>query len=446
MGKASTIQLTKTLIDASEARSDRYIVWDSKLAGFGMRVETTGRKTFIVRYRAEGGGRSAPRRFMTVGQFGTLTVEEARKKARQLLAAATVGDDPAGDRQTKRREMRMDALIELYEEEGCFIQRGKRQGTPMKPLTKQYTVARLKHHVVPLLGHKRVSEVGPGEVERFFRDVANGKTASDEKVGPRKRVVVRGGDGAARKVFRDLSAVFSFASRREIIVTNPCEKAVVQKTDNRRDRFLTLAEVTRLGKACDDLQAEGVNEKALNITRLWALTGCRRDEIAALKWSEVDLDRGLLILDDTKTGKSLRPLALAAVALLRTLERKRVDSAEFVFPSDREETTHFQGTKKIWPNLIKKAGLAGVTPHTLRHTMGATATGTGEALALTGAILGHANMRSTMIYAHVEHDPARKAANRVAKKIASALAGDPVQKRKPANNNAADQKRSAGSS
>ncbi len=446
MGKASTIQLTKTLIDACDPRDDRYIVWDSKLAGFGIRIEKTGRKTFIIRYRAEGGGRTAPRRFMTVGQFGTLTVEEARKKARQLLAAATVGDDPAGDRQNKRREMRMDALVELYEEEGCFIQRGKRQGTPMKPLTKQYTVARLKHHVVPLLGHKRVSEIGSGEVERFFRDVTAGKTASDEKVGPRKRVVVRGGDGAARKVFRDLSAVFSFASRRGIVESNPCEKAVVQKTDNRRERFLTLAEVTQLGKACDDLEAEGVNAKALNITRLWALTGCRRDEIAALKWTEVDLDGGLLILDDTKTGKSLRPLALAAVALLRGLERSK--DSEFVFPSDRAEDAHFQGTKKVWPAIIKKAKLPGVTPHTLRHTMGATATSTGEALALTGAILGHANMRSTMIYAHVEHDPARKAATRVARKIAAALSGaeqkTKTAKAKAANNNATVERDAAG--
>lgn len=73
-----------------------------------------------------------------------------------------------------------------------------------------------------------------------------------------------------------------------------------------------------------------------------------------------------------------------------------------------------------------------MTPHTLRHTMGATATSTGEALALTGAILGHANMRSTMIYAHVQHDPSRRAANRVGKTIAAALAGQtkPTPKRR----------------
>ena len=272
MGSASTIQLTKTVVDGAEPRAARYAIWDSRLSGFGLRIETTGRKTFVIRYRAEGGGRSAPERFMTVGQFGVLTIDDARKKARQLLAAAIVGEDPASDRQANRREMRVDALVELYEREGCFIQRGKRQGMPMKPLTKQYTVARLKHHVVPLLGHKRVGEVGAGDVERFFRDVAIGKSASDTKIGHRRRIVVKGGEGAARKAFRDLSALFSFACRRELIDKNPCGKAVVQKTDNRRERFLTLAEVAQLGRACDELEAEGIDAKALNITRLWVLS------------------------------------------------------------------------------------------------------------------------------------------------------------------------------
>lgn len=420
MTKRKQVRLTKRVVDAAEPTDVRYIVWDSELNGFGLRVETGGSKTFVIRYRADGGGRNAPQRFVTVGRFGNLTVEEARKRAKIVLGGVAVGEDPADERRAKRMEMKMSGLIDLYEEEGCFIQRGKRQGAPMKPLTKKYTVARLRHHVVPLLGHKRVSDVGVADIERFFRDVSAGKSASDEKIGVRRRIIVRGGDGAARKVFRDLSAVFSFACRRGVAKANPCEKAVVQKTDNHRTRFLTLEEVRCLGAACDALQEEGVNVKALNITRLWALTGCRRQEIAGLKWHEVDFDRGLLILDDTKTGKSVRPLADAAIALLKGIDR--TEDSEFVFPADRGEG-HFQGTKTIWPKIVKKAGLVGVTPHTLRHTMGATATSTGEALALTGAILGHANMRSTMIYAHVQHDPSRRAANRVGKTIAAALAG-----------------------
>jgi integrase len=263
----------------------------------------------------------------------------------------------------------------------------------MKARTKSYTMARLRHHVVPLLGHRRASEINAGDIETFVADVAAGKTASDEKVGPRKRVIVRGGAGAARKVVRDLSAVFSFASRNEIVVRNPCDTAAVRKTDNQNERFLTLEEVTRLGSALDELEQDGVNPKALNIARLWALTGCRRDEIA-----------------------------------LKSIDK--YDDSDYVFPAERGDS-HFQGTKTMWSRAIKKARLPGVTPHTLRHTMGSTATSTGEALALTGAILGHANPRSTAIYAHVQNDPSKRAANRVTKKIAAALIGKSVEGRRP---------------
>ncbi|MBP2278274.1 tyrosine-type recombinase/integrase [Sphingomonas sp. PL20] len=422
MAKGKQLRLTKRVVDAAEPSESRYVVWDSELSGFGIRIEVSGAKAFVIRYRAAGGGRTAPQRLVTVGKFGNLTVDEARKQAKVLLGGVAVGEDPGDERRTKRTEMKMNGLIDLYEEDGCYIQRGKRQGEPMKERTKTYTIARLRHHVVPLLGHKRVTEVGIPEIERFFRDVAAGKSRSDTKIGPRRRIVVRGGDGAARKVFRDLSAVFSFACRHGIVQNNPCEKAVVKKTDHQRTRFLTLDEVALLGAACDALEAEGVNIKALTIARLWALTGCRRQEIAELKWSEIDFERGLLILDDTKTGKSIRPLAAVALEILKTIAP--IEGSAFVFPADRGEG-HFQGTKTIWPKIIKKAGLPGVTPHTLRHTLGATATSSGEALALTGAILGHASLRSTMIYAHVQHDPSRKAADRVGRKIAAALAGKP---------------------
>jgi integrase len=423
VSKRNGVLLTKTVVDASEKGDKRYHVWDSELAGFGLRVEPTGAKTFIAKYRANGGGRTATQRVVTIGRFGTLTADQARKQAKKILGGAAVGSDPAAELQAKRREMKINALIDLYEEKGCVIQRGKRQGEPMKPRTKTYTTARLRHHVVPLLGHRRASEINAGDIETFVADVTAGKTARDEKIGPRQRIIVRGGAGAARKVVRDLSAVFSFAGRNEIVSRNPCDTAAVRKTDNQNERFLTLDEVTRLGEALDELEQEGVNLKALNIARLWALTGCRRDEIAGLTWREVNLDEGFLELDDSKTGKSIRPLGAAAVALLKSIGRQ--DDSNFVFPAERGDG-HFQGTKTMWSRAIQKAELPGVTPHTLRHTMGSTAISTGEALALTGAILGHANPRSTAIYAHVQNDPSQRAANRVTKRIAAALAGKPA--------------------
>ena len=430
MASPKSILITKRLLDATAPRSRRYEIWDSQISGFGVRVGPSGIKTFVVRYRAEGGGRSAPKRFVSIGRFGALTVEQARKRAKEVLAAAALGADPAAERNAKRLELKIAGLVDLYEEEGCYIQRGLRQGEPMKPLPKKHAIGRLRHHVVRLLGHKRINELTAGDIERFFRDVEQGKSRKDQKIGHRKRIVVRGGPGAARKAFRDLSAMYSFAVRRGLVDSNPCEKAVVKKTDGRRTRFLSLAEIRKLGEACDKLEEEGFNPKALNITRMWILTGCRRQEIVELKWDEVDFERGLLVLADSKTGQSTRPLSGAALGLIRTISRN--DDSKYVFPADSGEG-YFQGTKKLWPKIVAKAGLKNVTPHTLRHTMGAIATSSGEALAMTGAILGHANMRSTMIYAHIDYDPAKEAADRVGATLSAALGRsvEPASERSP---------------
>ncbi len=243
------------------------------------------------------------------------------------------------------------------------------------------------------------------------------------------RLTVRGGAGGARKVFQDLSAVFSFAKRRKLVDDNPCQTAAIRRTANQRTRALSLDELKRLGGALDELEQEGANKKAFNIARLWALTGCRHMEIATLKWSEVNLEEGLLELDDSKTGRSVRPLGIAAQTLLAELAKTEDPHSPYVFPAERGNG-YFQGTKRYWVRAIKKAELHDVTPHTLRHTMGSTATSTGEPLALTGAILGHANPRSTAIYAHVQRDPSKRAANRVSKKIAAALIGDHLTKEK----------------
>jgi integrase len=414
------LRITKATADAAEMRAARYTIWDGEVRGFGLRVEPTGGRVWVVKYRGDGGGRNAPQRLMTLGKYPLVSAPDARAAAKKILAKVEIGNDPAGDLKERRRAMTVAQLIELYEEEGCVVQRGIRQGEPMKATTKAFTLARLKHHVIPLLGSKRAGEVTEADVERFVRDVTKGKTAKDEKVGPRKRIIVRGGEGAARKVVRDLSAVFSFAQRRRIVSANPVAMASVRKTDNRRERFLTLDEVKKLGAALSEVEAEGVNKKAVDIARLWILTGSRRNEIAALQWHEVDLERGLLIFEDTKTGRSIRPLGGAAVALLELLKKSAAEGEAYVFPAERGEG-FYQGAKSVWADVRKRAGLPDVTPHTLRHTVGSAAASAGEALLMVGALLGHKNARSTQLYAHIAHDPARLAADRATRPFAEAL-------------------------
>lgn len=414
-------KLTKRAIDALAPDAPDQIIWDSELAGFGLRLRAGGSKTFIAQYRA-GGGRTGQTRRFTIGRYGVMTVDEARLEARKILLAAAQGQDPAASRKAKRKEMTVAELIEQF---------GKRGAEHLKERNRRYTLARLAHHVKPLLGRKKVSDVRIPDIEQMMRDVTAGKTAKDEKVGPRARVIVRGGVGAATRVLRDLSSVFAFAIRQEWVTFNPCAPAK-KPADQRRTRFLTIDEVARLGKALADLEAKGVNVKAIAIMRLWALTGCRRDEIAGLKWSEIDFEQACLWLADTKTGRSIRPLAAAAIAILRA--QTRSDKSEYVFPSDEDPETFYQGTKRHWAEAIKLANLPGVTPHTLRHTIGSIAVSSGETLPMTGALLGHSSQQSTSIYAHMQQDPARRAADRVVAPIATALGvqkgGEVVRMRK----------------
>jgi integrase len=422
MAKEAAIKLTKRTVDGATPKDVRYELWDSELSGFGLRVETSGRKSYIVRYRADGGGRTAPRRFMTIGKHGALTPEQARAEARRILGAVATGHDPALTRNAKREEMSISDLIDLYEKQGCVVQRGKRQGQPLKEMTKRFTLSRLRHHVVPLIGRKKLSEIRSKTIEQLSRDIAAGKTAKDEKTGARKRIIVRGGDGAARKVIRDLSAVFTFAQRNELLRDNPCDSAAVNKTDNKRRAFLNLEQVQALGNALRELEKEGVNPKAINIARLWALTGFRRNEAAALRRSDIDWERACVIFQDTKTGFSVRPLGAPALILLRSIPKE--GDSDYFFPSERG-ATFYQGTKRVWAEAIRRAKLSGITPHTLRHTIGSTAVSTGETLKFTGALLGHATSSATEVYAHLQTDPTVRVADRVSGKIAAALEGKP---------------------
>ncbi len=400
------MKLTKSLIDAQLPAEREYFVWDSDLKGFALRVSPNGLKSFFAQYRV-GGGRSGQTRRYAIGRFGALTLEEARREAKALLGAVALGRDPSGERSSLRQDITMSQLIDQYDAEGT---------AHLKPREKKQRLARLRHHVRPLLGTRRANTVRVADIEQMMRDIAKGKTRVDVKVGPRQRIIVRGGDGAAAKAVSDLSAMFAYAVRIELLETNTCSP-VRKPPVRRRKRFLTLQELNSLGDAIQKLRASGINPKAMDITLLWVLTGCRRNEIAALLWTEVDFEASCLRLGDSKTGASRRSLAAPAAAILRRIVR---GSSPFVFPSERGES-FYQGTKKVWPKLIELAGLPGVTPHTLRHTVGSAAVSSGETLAMTGALLGHTDHRSTSIYAHMQEHPAKAAADRVMAPIAAAI-------------------------
>lgn len=124
----------------------------------------------------------------------------------------------------------------------------------------------------------------------------------------------------------------------------------------------------------------------------------------------VDSKNRCSILAESKTGRCQRPLANAAPAILTA--QTPVDGSPYVFSSDEDFATSYQGTRRYWWKAVQIAELPGVTPHTLRHTIGSAAVSSGGSQPLIRAIFGRANQQSTSVYAHNQGDPARRAADR----------------------------------
>ncbi|TDQ83071.1 site-specific recombinase XerD [Dongia mobilis] len=423
----ATIKITKRTVDSLTPQDKPYAVYDSELKGFGIRVQPSGVASYIVEYRPDGGGRAVAKKRMAIGRVGELTPDKAREIAKDRLSEVRQGVDPLSDRQTKRREMKVSGLIDLWEE---IRPTGKRTGRPMAERTRSYTLARLRHHVVPILGSKRVSEVTVDDVNDLIRRVTAGETKLDgESAKKRGRIRVRGGEGAARKVASDLSIIYGFAIEKRIVAINPVTAARKPKAGKRFD-FLRTEEIKELGQALSDMEQEGANGAGITILRLLLITGARPAEIEGLRWEELDLKARCIRVRNSKTGYSVRPLPPSAISILK--KQSRVNDSPYVFPATRGDG-HFLGSKKLWNEARRRAKLPEKVRYHARHTVASLALSEGHDVASVAAIMGHANPRTTLtVYAHVLDKKATQAADQVGAKIRDALNGGSRRRKKAA--------------
>jgi len=406
-------KLTKRTIDAlkPDPRRDTFL-WDGELRGFGVRVKPSGTKTFMIQYRnLEGRTRRC-----VIGQYGVLTVEQARDMAQKKLAAVIDGADPSAERHAIRQGFTVSALCDWYlteAEAGRLIGRNRR---PIKASSLSGDRSRIALHIKPLIGNRVVSQLKLADIERLQGDIAAGRTARARKIG--KGGQTTGGIGVAARAVSTLRSLFNHARRLGLIEVSPATGVRIMAPQKLK-RYLSAGEIRHLGKVMTQMEREGEHPTGLAAIRVMLLTGFRRMEVLAMRKEWVQPDDNLVRFPDTKSGPQIR---VAGDAAMTVLEAQALRShSHYIFPADWGDG-HFIGVVRVLQRVCMRAGLDEVTPHTLRHSFASMAAAQGFSELTISGLLGHAPRGVTQRYVHLD-TALIIAADQVAAEIARLLDG-----------------------
>jgi integrase len=361
----------------------RDFMWDDKISGFGLMAMASGHRSFVIQWRS--GGRS---RRVSIGEYGRLTVEQGRAKAKDMLAKITMGADPLAE---KRAALAARTFGDVASD---FMK--LHIATKRKSSTYAEYDRILRQHILPAIGELCTREVSRAHVKRLHDSMSGRKFEANRTV-------------------KVISAIWNWAEGRdEVSGLNPCRR-LEKYAEQGRERYLTSEELASLG---DALRTADICPRAVAAIRLLILTGARLHEILDAKWSYVDVERGALFLPDSKTGAKTVYLNAAALEVLDKIDR--VDGNPYIIPGQKE------GQPKVdlhgpWSRVCAAAGLEGVRVHDLRHSFASIGAGASMGLPIVGKLLGHKSTSTTARYAHLDSDPMHAAANTIGATISAAM-------------------------
>jgi integrase len=423
-------RLSKRTISSLAPAAQPYIAYDEDLPGFGLRIMPSGTKTWIVEYRPGPGGRKVYVRRMKIEIASRITPDEARTRAKEILARVRLGEDPAGAKKAARQIPTVAEFAEQFLKEAT-------SPPHLKPMTKRLYTDNLRRLVVPAIGSLKLDAVKSADVARLYRRIAGATPTT------------------ANNVLVTLSSLYRYAGEIGVIAkgVNPARNAVARRKTEKKERFLAADEMRRLADAINEVEENGLgwalnpdvdsarskhrarpeNQKidvspfVIAALRLLLFTGCRRGEILNLKWSEVDLEHGVLNLSDSKTGRKQVILNGPALEILSKLVRV----GPFVIASPISDGPRPDITRQ-WYRIRALAGLDGrdgkpaFRLHDFRHSFASIGVAGGMGLPIVGKLLGHTQAATTQRYAHLDHDPLRRAVDAIGATISAAIQRSPA--------------------
>jgi integrase len=390
----SKVHLTQTMIQKAEIKDARYTIRDDT-PGLILRVGSSGSKVFYVDYYSSDGKRSLHK----IGSADVLTVAQAREATKDFLARVTLGEvDEKSASPTLGAYMKEHYLpwVRAYRKNGTETERRIR--------------------LFSFLWNTTVENIAPAEIERW----------RVERIKTVKAATINKDLGA-------LKAAINWGVKRGLLEVHPLARLErLQERDSKTIvRYLSPEERARLIVALDEHEAglrmrrksnnKGLDERNKELMPdvadhlkpmviISLNTGIRRGSLFGLLWSDVDLDRRVLTLrgEEGKSGKTNRvPLNDAA---FRAFSEWRNSSKGdgLVFPSPKTEKRR-GNCKTAWKTLMKKANIENFRWHDMRHDFASQLVMKGVDLNTVRELMGHADMKMTLRYAHLAPEAKVKA-------------------------------------
>jgi integrase len=384
-------KLTKSVVESLTCGSEEFVIWDSALPGFGMRVKPSNVKSYVVQYRNRKTGAS---RRKTIGQHGPLlTFHKAKERARIVLADALKGNDPVADDRTVRDAPTMRQLAADYLEQHAVPKK--------RPRSVKNDRSMIDRIILPRLGSKKVAAIQSRDVHSLH-------------------VSMKQTPYQANRLLALLSKMLSLAVKWGWRSDNPV-RGIERFQEERRERWLSDGELSQLLSVL----VAHPNQRAANAVRLQLLTGARLGEVLKARWSDFDLERGVWTKPSHHTKQKRTehiPLSGPALTLLTDMRAKAEPQEANLLPGNASGRP-LRDIKKFWKVVTAQAGIANYRLHDNRHTHASHLVSSGLSLEIVGRLLGHTNPTTTKRYAHIADSPLRAATERFGAKLDALNAG-----------------------
>ena len=386
------IKLTKTAVDAAQPKTCDVELRDTIVPGFLCKVTPAGRKVFMLQYRTNSGVRRKP----ALGQFGELTVEQARSLAQDWLAEVRRGGDPGHDKAEARKAPTVKELC------GRFMEDHSKPHN--KPSTQDGYQYQIDSFVIPAFGSKKVHEVTRHDITALMKRMEKSPTQANRVLS------------LARKMF-NLSELWGYRPDG----SNPC-RHVPKYPEKGSTRLITDEQMVSLFAYLDKAEAEKLEHPIyLLAVRLQFEFAARMSEILLLQWDWLDLPNGRVVWPDSKTGDMSKPLSEEARRLLTNAPR--YGKSPYVCPAilDHDKALGPHSYYQAWRRILDRAGVPKVGTHGIRHRSATDIANSGIPVKVGMALTAHKTVAMFMRYVHTEDDPVRKAAELVANRRKSVV-------------------------